>query len=397
MRQICFLLLCILIACTNTEKPLKIVPSASPSGVNAAEPYLFTGPSGDVFLSWVESADTVHVLKYSRWEEEGGKWTDPVTIASGNNWFVNWADYPMMVSDGRGNMLAAFLQKSSEAEFSYDVKITSSADGQQWSEPVTLHDDGKPAEHGFVSLIPFAGQVWVSWLDGRNTVSDETARHDSHGHQGVMTLRAAMLNDAGEKIQDWELDNRVCDCCQTTTASTINGPVVIYRDRSENEVRDISIVRWVNNAWTEPTAVYPDNWKINGCPVNGPRCKAIENTLAIAWFTMANDKPTVKVAFSSDGGKTFGQPVEVNEKQTMGRVDLVLLDKNTALVSWMEGQEIKVRRIFKNGTKGRPTTIALSSEARASGFPQLTKCRNGVMIAWTDAETKTIKTASLQL
>jgi hypothetical protein len=37
------------------------------------------------------------------------------------------------------------------------------------------------------------------------------------------------------------LDGRVCECCQTSSASTPDGMAVVYRDRSEKEVRDISI------------------------------------------------------------------------------------------------------------------------------------------------------------
>ena len=61
-----------------------------------------------------------------------------------------------------------------------------------------------------------------------------------------MTLRAAFIDKKGNKINEWELDGRVCDCCQTTAAITNDGPVVVYRDRSDDEVRDMSIVRYVN-------------------------------------------------------------------------------------------------------------------------------------------------------
>lgn len=380
------------VACSKNEKSLKMDFVPSPAGSNAGEPYLFTDPSGDVILSWIETRDAIHRLQYSRWD--GQQWSEPVTIARGSNWFVNWADYPMFVSDGRGKLLAAFLEKSSEEKFSYDIKITTSPDGTSWNTPFTLHDDGKLAEHGFVSLVPYRERVFVSWLDGRNTVTDspEEAGHDHHGE---MTLRAALLNFDGTKSTEWELDNRVCDCCQTTAAITANGPVVIYRDRSHDEVRDMSIVRMVDGNWTQPKPVYADNWNINGCPVNGPRSEAMGNTLAIAWFTMANDNPVVKVTFSSDGGETFDEPVQLNKSETIGRVDLVLLDEHTAVVSWMEGSEIKVAKVNRSGQVEAITSVVKSSEARSSGFPQLTKTNNGLLMAWTDVDTGTIKAARI--
>jgi hypothetical protein len=292
--------------------------------------------------------------------------------------------------------MAAFLQKSSDEKFSYDVNITTSSDGATWSNPVLLHDDGKFAEHGFVSLVPYGKQVFVSWLDGRNTVSDKS-EDAGHDHHGEMTLRAALLNVNGTKVKEWELDNRVCDCCQTTAAITTNGPIVIYRDRSLNEVRDMSIVRMVNGNWTQPQPVHADNWTISGCPVNGARCEAIGNSLAVAWFTVANDAPVVKVAFSDDGGENFDQPIQVNAHETIGRVDLVLVDEHTAVVSWMEEAEIKIARIARSGKVDGVSVIVQSSAARSSGFPQVTKAGDGLLVAWTDSDTKTIRTAKLSL
>jgi len=388
-------LLIALTFCSEQEKTFDIQTIQSPAGSNAAEPYLFTDPAGNIHLTWIERVDTINYLKLSHWQND--QWSTPVTITSGYDWFVNWADYPLVVSDGAQKFIAHILRKSGEATFDYDVAIMQSADGKTWSQPAVLHDDGKQAEHGFVSFAPYSENVFVAWLDGRNTVGDEPADHDDHGHHGEMSIRAAVLSYDGHKLNEWELDGRVCDCCQTTSAITKNGPVVIYRDRSETEVRDMSIVRFVNNAWTEPKAIFNDNWEISGCPVNGPRCEALDNTLGLAWFTMAGGKPSVKVAFSDNGGETFSQPTQLNEsEEAIGRVDLLLLNKETAVVSWMEGTGIQVAQVTKQGNVERIAVLAESSKSRSSGFPQLTKGDGFIMAAWTDAEAKTIRTAKLK-
>ena len=44
---------------------------------------------------------------------------------------------------------------------------------------------------------------------------------DHHeGHHGAMSLRAAIIDGKGNKISEWELDNKTCDCCQTSAAIT---------------------------------------------------------------------------------------------------------------------------------------------------------------------------------
>ncbi|MCU0357064.1 MAG: exo-alpha-sialidase [Cyclobacteriaceae bacterium] len=388
-----FLAACLqwLSCCSVDEAKLQIAALKPPKTHHAGEPYLFTDANKHVFLSWIESSDTLSQLTLSTLQE--GHWSDPVVITSGTNWFVNWADYPLVTGEGNGNMLAHILDRSGPGKFSYDVKVTTTSNGVNWSTLQLLHDDGLEAEHGFVSMIPYGKDVFISWLDGRNTVGDDGAVHTGHDHHGEMTLRAAVVTYSGEKLQEWELDSRTCDCCQTTAAITANGPVVIYRDRSDDEVRDISIVRYVNNQWTAPQSIFNDNWTINGCPVNGPRCEVEGNTLGLAWFTMADNQAEVKVIFSSDGGASFGKPFRVSGEDCIGRVDLVMLNETTAMLSWMESGGIWVRSVSTDGVMSKPVKVADSSDARASGFPQLTRYENGVLMAWTDAATKTIQTA----
>jgi hypothetical protein len=184
------------------------------------------------------------------------------------------------------------------------------------------------------------------------------------------------------------LDGRACDCCQTSAAVTSDGPIVVYRDRSPDEIRDIYIVRRVGGKWTEPAAIHDDGWKINACPVNGPAVDARGAGLAVAWFTAAHNSPQVKVAFSSDAGASFGAPVRLDGGAPAGRVDLALLPDGSALVSWIERvggdtAAVQARRVMPNGKASAPITIAASSAARASGFPRMAVSRDYVLFAWT--------------
>lgn len=367
---------------------------ASPSKSRSGEPFLFTDKDSTVYLSWIEKSEDNSSLKFS--SLQNGQWTEPIIIASGNTWFVNWADYPMIATNG--NQLAAhFLDKSGEGTYAYDVKLTTSGDkGKNWLDPLVLHDDKKQAEHGFVTLLPYRDNFFVTWLDGRNTVMEGMEGMEHHeGHHGSMSLRAAIIDVNGNKTSEWELDNKACDCCQTSAAITAKGPVVVYRDRSDEEIRDMSIVRLVDGQWTEPKTIYPDNWKIAGCPVNGPRAVAVGDNLAVAWFSAATDTAHVNVIFSSDGGTTFGKPIRVDEGSAIGRVDIAMMDSQSAMVSWMEGAMIKVAKVYPDGTRESSVLIGSSSESRSSGFPQMTRSGNQLILAWTDDKEKNIKVASL--
>lgn len=395
--EIPLIIILIMTGCiAKKEQTKSITMMESPTQSVSGEPYLFTDEKGTVYLSWLEKQKSNNEFKFSKLVND--KWSEPALIDSGKTWFVNWADYPMIATNGR-EFIAHYLDKNGESTYAYDVKMTSSQDsGKTWTPSTVLHDDGKQAEHGFVSLIPYGENFFVAWLDGRNTVMEGMENHEGHdGHHGQMSLRAAILDKEGKKLNEWELDNRTCDCCQTSAAITDKGPVVVYRDRSDEEIRDMSIVRLINGEWTKPKAIHDDQWKIQGCPVNGPRVVANGNKVAVAWFSIPTDKSEVKVAFSMDGGETFGKPIQVDEGKAIGRVDIVLLDNENAMVSWMEGTEIKAVKVNKNGDKGEAIIIANSSESRSSGFPQMTKSGDRLFFAWTDDKEKTIKTAFLSI
>lgn len=377
---------------TSTLKPILI---QSPARTSAAEPFLYNNNS-ITYLSWVEETDSTATLLVSKLDND--KWSQPTKIATGNSWFVNWADYPMIASNGE-TQIAHFLDRSADGKYTYDVKLTLSNDGgATWSNPIKLNDDGKDAEHGFVSMQPFGDNFFVSWLDGRNTVMPEGHEGMNHGmHHGAMTLRAAIIDRNGKKINEWELDDKTCDCCQTTAAITPNGPVVIYRDRSDDEIRDMSIVRLVDNQWTSPKSIHNDNWNMPGCPVNGPRSDSKDNTLVVAWYSAASDSSRVNVIFSDDSGASFGNVIPINESLTVGRVDVALLDNNTALVTWIEDRQIKMARVSKDGTRSQSLIVANTSDARSSGFPQLAISHDHAIIAWTDDKENTIKTSMIPL
>ncbi len=153
-----------------------------------------------------------------------------------------------------------------------------------------------------------------------------------------MTLRTVVLQGGvrdGKMAGDEKIDGRVCSCCQTDAALAAAGPVIAYRDRSGEEVRDVSVIRRIAAGWSQPVRVHADNWKIPGCPVNGPAIAAAGRRVAVAWFTAAPPNPRVQAAFSEDGGATFGPAVVVDGDKPFGRVDLALDGNGDALVTWL--------------------------------------------------------------
>jgi hypothetical protein len=185
----------------------------------------------------------------------------------------------------------------------------------------------------------------------------------------------------------------VCDCCQTDAVLTSAGPLVVYRDRTKDEIRDIYVTRLVGGEWTEGRPIHGDGWETDACPVNGPAAASAGDDIAVAWFTAAGGVPRVQLAFSSDAGVRFGEPIPVDDGNPAGRVDVVMLDDGSALVSWLErtGEdraEVRVRRVDRDGRAGGYLTVSGSSSERASGFPRIASAgADRILVAWTDVST----------
>jgi hypothetical protein len=393
--------------CTRTRtvdpEPRMIVRTLeTPAGPGSGEPNLTVAADGGVLLSWIEpAAGQRHALKHAR-RVKDGSWSEAKTITEGVDWFVNWADFPAVATLPDGTLFAHWLARSGRGTYAYDVRITTSRDGgRSWSNPIVPHRDGTRTEHGFVSMTPWsAHEMGVVWLDGRKTAGGPHGDHDGAG--AGMSLVHTTLSGAGRLGAETVLDGRVCDCCQTDAALAEGATVVVYRDRSETEVRDMSVVRFVDGRWSSPRPLASDGWQIDGCPVNGPAIAAEGRDVAVAWFTAPADKPRVTIAFSRDAGLTFGPPIRVDDGRPLGRVDVVLLEGGAALVTWLEQVEasasLRVRRIRADGTRGDAVAVAESSPARSSGFPRMVRSAGEVTIAWRDAgEPPRVRSAVLSI
>lgn len=361
---------------------------------DARFPSLTVGADGVVHLTVTARLDSARSALRLLFSRDGG-WSAARDIARDRPFFVNWADFPAIVALENGDLVAHWLEQEGAGTYAYGIRLVRSRDGgATWDAPVTPHDDGLLAEHGFVALWAAGGdRVGAAWLDGRKTAMPDSARE--------MTVRTATFGRDDVTATNVLLDARACDCCQTASARTRTGRVLVYRDRSEAEIRDIAIVREVNGTWTAPARVHADDWHFEACPVNGPSVAALGDTVAVAWFTGAQDTARVRVALSVDGGATFAAPVRVDDGDPIGRVSVVLDDEARPVVMWMErtsadSAAVNVRRIAWSGARSEAVTVASVGAARASGFPRVVRQGDQLRFAWTEPGTG-VRTATAAL
>jgi len=365
-------------------QPVRIDP---PALVESGMPYLTTAPDGALYLSWIDMENGGHSLRFAKWE--GAKWSRPETIAAGKNWFVNWADFPSLAVLPDGTMLAHWLTRGTGGgKFGYGIRVARRAGGT-WREVHGMSLDEKEDYAGFLSFAG-TGAVYLSPPSGAAPAAH--SGHDDHGHR--KTLRFLQLRPDGGVASDAEIDADVCSCCQTAMARTAKGLIAAYRDHREGEIRDISVVRFIDGAWTKPRTLHADGWKINGCPTEGPSiATGAEDRLAIAWLTRANAEPKVQMALSANGGAVFTAPLRVDGGNPLGRPSVARLNGSSYLVAWLEKTqgtraEIRLRRVTAEGVAGPAIAVADVAASRTTGFPKVAVAGDQIVLAWRDERVR---------
>jgi len=422
-----FAVACLAAGCQQVAPPASVTDAqgntvtewAVPAGAGSAEPDLFVTADGRLLLSWVKPFDqTRKALQFSTYSRDGRWQWAPKTIAVGATMMVNWADTPHIAATADGALWAHWLQRTRGADDqpgaeSHDIILARSTDeGMTWSAPIRAHDDGRAVEHGFVSFWPAErDRLGIAWLDGRNLGTPASGGKPA----GMMALRAATVaavtaqvltdsDDAGAssstaaasetvvpQVQGAvEVDATVCDCCGTDAAMTARGPLLVYRDRTADEIRDVYATRFDAGAWRTPQAVHADRFKTAACPMNGPAVAAAGEQAVVAWFTAADGAPRLQAAASRDAGDTFAAPVVVDKGDAMqGRADIAL-DSKQAWIAWLredaQGASLWLARYTPDLSRelARVRIATLQTRGHGAGVPKLAARDGEAFVVWTD-------------
>jgi hypothetical protein len=368
-----------------TPWAVTVEPIPLPAVGHTDSPQLTSSDSGAI-LSWIEHRGGTAYLKFAQRTASG--WSETRTVSSGGNWFLSWADVPAVMRLSNGTLVANWYRATDPAIEAYDVQLSYSTDsGRSWSTPFGPHSDRTTTQHGFASMFELADStLGLIWLDGRDQATNTT------DGGGEMNLYYGSFDRAWKQTAESPVDTRVCECCPTSAVMTADGVLAAFRDRSPREIRDINVSLLSNGSWTPARPVHVDNWMIEACPVNGPMLSARGKNVVAGWFTGTGDKPQAIVAFSADAGRTWGEPIRLDDGSTLGHIDIELLDDGSAVATWMEFAEqrswLRMRRVEPSGAKSAPVAI---TTARVTGYPRVSRNGNELVLAWTessqDAET----------
>jgi len=298
---------------------------------------------------------------------------------------------PKLMYGPDGTLYAAYLTTRALPGHEWPtntLRFTSSSDGgAHWRAPVTVRgetDDGGSTDDHALAVMP-DGTLLLSWLAHHHPVSHTfIARSTDHG----MHWSAPVMIDSGPS----------CPCCRTALSVAPNGTVyaawrkVFSGTTAGAEIRDIVVAASHDGGthWDAPVRVHADNWQVNYCPDAGPAIIGDSNDVVhVAWWTGKPGSAGVRYVQSSNGGRSFGAPVELGVAP-MSRPSHVQLSlghgaqRGTVIAAWEDGtRNVPIMTVAvsrDNGAHFRPSTFG--DPMSQAGYPVVALHGDTVHVVW---------------
>jgi hypothetical protein len=327
-------------------------------------------------------------LFMSKTKNIGDSFSNPIIVNSGKDEVSAHGENGPKLKQGKGRgIFAAWIGKR-------DIKFARSMNfGKSFGPALRINDDeGKASQSFFAMDVSPDGYVFLAWLDSRDK------KQSKPGTSSIYIARS--INKGKSFERNIKISGDVCPCCRAALAFGNNGEIFaswrhVYEDNERIMVVATSLDGGEN--WGDPVKVSKTGWKINGCAHSGSTMKYIGGKLFISWYTGKNDKAALKLAYSSDNGKSFelandihGQTLDANHP------DMVEIANEAWIIfqgrdpnkggGWGRDKAWLVR-ISGNNNISKPSP--LPSTGASVAYPYLFKGNGGRVYAmWTEIGEK---------
>jgi hypothetical protein len=299
---------------------------------------------------------------------------------------LDWGpDSRPSIAVDKGDRVFVAFARFRDNKFNGQVLFSRSLDGgHSFSAPTPITDN--PESQRFQALeLDANGSLFAAWLDKRDRVPAM-----AHGEKYVGAgLAFAWSNDHGATFTQAKIaQDNTCECCRLGVGfAGLGRPVVVFRNVFGGTVRDHAIMTFVDPHTPGPIhRVSVDDWKIDACPHQGPTLAiSPDGTYHVAWFTEGSVRQGLFYASSSDGGRSFTQPMPIGDPKRNPARPYLLAAQDTLWLVWKEfdGESTTVS-MMRSRDDGRtwsvPRVVARTDDA--SDHPLLVSDGRQVFLSW---------------
>jgi len=286
---------------------------------NPSTPFLRPGPDGRLYAVWTEdNTDRPAYLKregYSpgtsllraavlAWSADGGKTWSPSKRVNSAVEAIQGEESGPRIAFGADNKMYAVWSITDSAGGNIlrgNVRFTM-ADGAGGFTPAQTLNEVKGAARFPVVEVASDGTVLVAWVD---------RRIDNPKPRQLYLMRLGA--DGRPLTKNYPVGEGMCDCCRIGMAFANGGRTVymVNRKVSPEQIRNHELRKSSDGGATfgPPVEISDDRWKVPFCPDSGPTIvRDGRGFLHVAWFTLGRSpekEAGVYYAVSRDGGQSF--------------------------------------------------------------------------------------------
>ena len=207
----------------------------------------------------------------------------------------------------------------------------------------TLNEIKDTARFPIIETMP-DDSLLIGWIDRR--VDNPTPR----------SLYLKRLSAKGEQLtSSYKVGDGLCECCRLGIAFADAGKTVYMADRqvSEQQIRNHALRKSTDGGKTfgQPVEISDDGWQVSACPHSGPTIgRDGRGYLHVTWFTLGHSEKEAGIYYSvsKDGGQHFAprQLVQANTAPEILHTTLAVAADGTVYLAWENLDEQNRAQIF---------------------------------------------------
>lgn len=382
-----FLLVFILFSCSsevkhNKNKDNNLPLLLSDTSQKASCVFLTKDHQNNPAISWVEinPKNKEKSFYFARWDSSTHHFSKSTSIPIPKNTSIHEEGMPKIAFNRKGTIYAFFETNTPMKGNKWGIgdiqSIFSIDNGKTWTSPVSIYPN-KPQHYS----ISFSGIT--SLKSGKIGITCLGTNKDT----ALLGRPVLFFKSQGNHFSaPTTITKEACECCRTAIASSSNGRIsVAFRDLQSGNIRDINVSTSIDGGllFHYNKDVSDDNWKINGCPHNGPSIATLHNKNIIAWSTGGKNAGVHLGKFTSSGQPIYRKYLSKNGQF----IQMCLLPDATIMSayneSYMDSNRYDSRIILTKITDSTFTQKTITPKNVSASYPVITSINNNsVIVAW---------------